>query len=51
MKDRYTYPALFAYEDGIEGIGVVFPDLPGCVSHGNDEENALRMAKGALSLH
>ena len=51
MKDRYTYPALFAYEKGVDGIGVVFPDLPGCVSHGRDEEDALRMGREALSLH
>ena len=51
MKDRYTYPALFAYEKGVDGIGVVFPDLPGCVSHGNNEEDALRMGREALSLH
>ena len=51
LKDRYTYPALFAYEKGVDGIGVVFPDLPGCVSHGNNEEDALRMGREALSLH
>jgi predicted RNase H-like HicB family nuclease len=51
VKDRYIYPALFAYEDGREGIGVVFPDLPGCVSQGDNDEDALRMAKEALSLH
>jgi predicted RNase H-like HicB family nuclease len=42
---------LFAYQDGIDGVGVVFPDLPGCVSHGDNDEDALRMAKEALSLH
>jgi predicted RNase H-like HicB family nuclease len=51
MKDRYTYPALFAYEEGMEGIGVVFPDLPGCVSHGDGETHAMQRAKEALSLH
>lgn len=51
MKDRYTYPALFAYQEGISGIGIVFPDLPGCVSHGDDEIDAMRCAKEALSLH
>ena len=51
MKDKYTYPALFAYEKGVDGIGVVFPDLPGCVSRGKNENDALHMGKEALSLH
>ena len=50
MKERYIYPAFFChYEDGI--IGIIFPDLPGCVSQGDCDEEALRMAKEALSLH
>ena len=50
MKDRYIYPALFCYYP--EGdIGIVFPDLPGCVSHADDEAEALYMAKDAMSLH
>lgn len=52
MQDTYTYPALFCYDDdGVPGIGVVFPDLPGCVSQGSDEADAMRKAKEALSLH
>ncbi|MDR2523678.1 MAG: type II toxin-antitoxin system HicB family antitoxin [Synergistaceae bacterium] len=51
MKDRYTYPALFAYEEGSDGIGVVFPDFPGCVSHGENEEHAMKGAQEALALH
>ncbi len=50
MKERYIYPAFFCYDEG-EEIGVVFPDLPGCVSQGAPEEEALRMAREALSLH
>ena len=50
MKDRYAYPALFCY-DRPGQVGVVFPDLPGCVSHANDEGEALYMAKDAMSLH
>ena len=50
MQDRYIYPAFFCYYP--EGdIGVVFPDLPGCVSHADNEAEALYMAKDALSLH
>ncbi|NCC97796.1 MAG: type II toxin-antitoxin system HicB family antitoxin [Synergistales bacterium] len=50
MKESYTYPAIFEfYDDG--GIGVFFPDLPGCVSCGDDEEDAIEMAKEALGGH
>lgn len=50
MKDRYVFPAFFCYYD--DGpIGIVFPDLPGCVSQGEDDEDALRMAKEAMTFH
>lgn len=49
MKDRYLFPAVF--EPGNESIGVYFPGLPGCVSDGENEIDAVRMAKEALSLH
>lgn len=48
-KDRYIYPAIFNYAD--DGISVEFPDLPGCYTCGNTDEEALRMAKEALTLH
>ncbi|MGB9792678.1 MAG: type II toxin-antitoxin system HicB family antitoxin [Thermacetogeniaceae bacterium] len=48
-KDRYIYPAIFDYSE--DGISVEFPDLPGCYTCGNDEEEALQMAKEALALH
>jgi predicted RNase H-like HicB family nuclease len=50
LKDRYIFPALFCYYPN-KSIGVVFPDLNGCVSQGNDEADALRMAREALTLH
>lgn len=49
-KDRYIYPAFFCYYND-DSVGVVFPDLPGCVSQGGGEEDALRMAREALALH
>lgn len=49
MKDRYIYPAIFHYEGNL--IGVTFPDLPGCVSCGDTETEALEMAGEALGLH
>ena len=50
QKDRYTFFSVFSYEDGYE-IAVTFPDLPGCVSSGADEKDALKMAREALGLH
>ncbi|GHU52171.1 HicB family protein [Spirochaetia bacterium] len=46
-----NYIALFEYEEGKNGFGVVFPDLPGCFSAGDDYEDAVRMAHEALSLY
>lgn len=48
-KDRYIFPAVFSYAD--DGISVSFPDLPGCFSCGNSDEEAVLMAKEALGLH
>lgn len=49
MKDRYVYPAIFDYAD--DGISVEFPDLPGCYTCGDDDAEALSMAKEAMALH
>jgi predicted RNase H-like HicB family nuclease len=35
----------------VPGISVCFPDVPGCVSCGDNFDHALQMAKEALSLH
>jgi predicted RNase H-like HicB family nuclease len=48
-RDRYIYPAIFDYEE--DGISIEFPDLPGCLTSGNTDAEALRMAKDALALH
>jgi predicted RNase H-like HicB family nuclease len=45
-----NYIALFE-ENGKGGYGVVFPDLPGCISAGNTYEEAYRMAHEALALY
>jgi predicted RNase H-like HicB family nuclease len=47
--DRYIYSAIFDYAD--DGISVEFPDLPGCLTCGDSDEEAIRMAKDALALH
>lgn len=47
---KLVYPAIFSpYEDGTGGYVVEFPDLPGCVSGGDDLAEALFMAKDAAS--
>ncbi|ADI02719.1 MAG TPA: type II toxin-antitoxin system HicB family antitoxin [Syntrophothermus lipocalidus] len=48
-KDKYVYPAIFDYAN--DGISVEFPDLPGCYTCGDTDEEALYMAKEALALH
>lgn len=48
-KDRYIYPAIFDYAQ--DGISVSFPDLPGCFSCADSDEEAISMAKEALGLH
>lgn len=50
LKTHYIFPAVFEY-DQPDNIIVFFPDLPGCISVGENTEDALRMAKEALSLH
>ncbi|HYF08146.1 MAG TPA: type II toxin-antitoxin system HicB family antitoxin [Acetobacteraceae bacterium] len=47
------YPALLIADKGRADapIGVVFPDLPGCVSQGDDPQQAAEMALEALALH
>lgn len=46
---RYTYPAVFTpEEDG--GYSVIFPDLEGCYTEGEDLTDAIYMAEDALAL-
>ncbi len=46
---KVTYLAVF--EPTKTGYSIYFPDLPGCVSDGEDFENAQRQAVDALGLH
>ncbi len=51
MRKRYSYPALFIPEpDDNGGVNVVFPDIFGGVTCGDDEDDALFMAKDLLRL-
>ena len=47
--DFYRYHAIFTYEP--DGVHVTFPDLPGCVTFGKDEGEAIGKAREALALH
>ncbi|MBQ7682581.1 MAG: type II toxin-antitoxin system HicB family antitoxin [Oscillibacter sp.] len=49
MKNSYCFSAFFYFDD--DGISVEFPDLPGCLSCADTEEQAFRNAKEALGLH
>lgn len=47
---KLVYPAVFTpYEDGSGGYVVEFPDLPGCVTGGDDMAEAVFMAEDAAS--
>ena len=48
MKN-YVFPAVFIEDKA--GVGVVFPDLPGCVTQNDDYERAFKDARTALRLH
>lgn len=46
---KYLYPAIFSPEpEG--GYGVVFPDLPGCVTCGDSLADAIEMGRDALAM-
>lgn len=47
---KLVYPALFKpFTDGSQGYVVEFPDLPGCVTEGNDLINAIEMGTDVAS--
>lgn len=48
-KEMYIYPAVFSYED--DGISIEFPDLPGCLSSADTDEQAVMYAKEVLALY
>jgi predicted RNase H-like HicB family nuclease len=47
--DRYVYPAIFSYDS--DGVAISFPDLPGCLTCGKDQDEAVAMAKDVLAGH
>lgn len=44
-----VYPAILEY--AADGISVSYPDLPGCLTCGDNDAEALHMAKDALRGH
>ncbi|ABS22601.1 type II toxin-antitoxin system HicB family antitoxin [Bacillus cytotoxicus] len=48
-KDYYVYPAIL--EKSSDGYGIYFPDLPGCISFADTQEDALKEGREALGLH
>jgi predicted RNase H-like HicB family nuclease len=46
---KVTYFAVF--EPSKTGYSLYFPDLPGCISCGDNMEHAIQMAREALGLH
>lgn len=48
MENRYIYPAVFDLDK--DGITVTFTDLPGCITCGSNQDEALKNAKEALEL-
>lgn len=48
-KVCYRYPAILFFDE--DGITVEFPDLPGCITCGDNEDEAIRMAIECLTLH
>ena len=49
MKDVYIYPAILTYDE--TGIGIEFPDLPGCLPCADTTEEATKNAREAMGLH
>lgn len=46
---NYIFPAVFEPgDDGSRGYTITFPDLPGCISEGDDLSEAMYMAKDVL---
>ena len=45
---KYAYPAILYPDDG--KIGVAVPDLPGCYTFGDNEADALFMARDAVEM-
>ena len=45
---NYVYPAIFTPEEN--GFSILFPDLEGCYTSGNDLSDGMKMAEDVLAL-
>ena len=45
---KYMFPAIFDPDDEAGDYTITFPDLPGCISQGEDMHEAMYMAKDSL---
>ena len=48
-KDKYSYIAIITFDD--DGISINFPDLDGCFTCAETEDEIVQMAKEVLGLH
>ncbi|KOA19345.1 antitoxin HicB [Clostridium homopropionicum DSM 5847] len=48
--DTYIFSAIFEPSE-VGGYCITFPDLPGCITEGNNLKESLLIAKDALELH
>lgn len=46
---KYVYPAVFTREEGT-AYRVVVPDLPGCVTYGDDLADTIEMGRDAIAM-
>ena len=49
--DKYKFPAFLGFDAPTGRYYILFPDLPGCTTTGDTEEDAIKSAKEAMSLH
>lgn len=49
MMKKIIFNAVFSYDD--DGISIYYPELPGCISCGFSQDEALQMAREALILY
>ncbi len=49
MKDTYAYIAVVSFDD--DGISIDFPDLEGCFTCADNEDEIFKVSKELLGLH
>jgi len=47
-KSSYNFPAILSY--AYDGITITFPDIPGCISEAQSDDEAVNNATEALEL-